>query len=221
MATRQSGRRPAPLARKRVSGTRAAKKEAIQRRILNAALALFESKGYDRTTTKAIARKAKVAEGTVFNYFETKDDIVLYFLELEVDEAIAAVRGRPRLRDAPLEEKLFALIQRQLEFLAPYQSFIGAAFLHALRPASKLAVSVRALALRQRYLAFVDQLMRESLPEGSMNVYSWIAPQVFWIYYIGVLLFWLNDTSADKQRTLAFLDRSLAIGVRALRQGSL
>src|SRR6185503_11603536 len=97
----------------RRSTRRAVKKEAIQRRILNAALALFESKGYDRTTTKAIARRAKVAEGTVFNYFETKDDIVLYFLELEVDEAIAAVRGQARLKDARLEEKLFALIQRQ------------------------------------------------------------------------------------------------------------
>src|SRR3954470_874572 len=150
-----------PAAAQRVPGKRAAKKEAVQRRILDAALQLFESKGYDRTTTRAIAQRAKIAEGTVFNYFETKDDIVLYFFELEVDEAIATVRGQPRMQRAPLEEKLFALIQRQLEYLAPYQSFIGAAFLQALRPASKLAVSARALALRQRYLAFVEELMLE------------------------------------------------------------
>jgi len=218
--TTRKSRSPAAAA-KRPAGKRAAQKDAIQRRILAAALQLFESKGYQSTTTRAIAKRAKIAEGTVFNYFETKDDIVLYFLELEVDEAIAAVRGQPRLRSAPLEEKLFALIQRQLEYLAPHESFIGAAFLLALRPASKLAVSARAVALRQRYLAFVEELMAESLPEGSMNLYAWVAPQVFWIYYIGILLFWLNDTSRGKQRTLALLDRSLALGVRALQKGAL
>src|SRR5258706_11622396 len=69
--------RPAP-------GRRASNKEATRQRIVAAALALFQSKGFEPTTTRAIARKAKVAEGTVFNYFETKEDIALYFLELEV-----------------------------------------------------------------------------------------------------------------------------------------
>src|SRR5689334_17206313 len=131
MATRKRSRtpakKPAKKAAKKPAGKRAAQKDAIQRRILAAALQLFESKGYQSTTTRAIAQRARIAEGTVFNYFETKDDIVLYFLELEVDEAIAAVRGQTRLRNAPLEEKLFALIQRQLEYLAPHESFIGAA----------------------------------------------------------------------------------------------
>lgn len=201
--------------------TRAEQKEATRRRVLDAALELFEKKGYDATTTKAIAQRAGVAEGTVFNYFETKDDIALYFLELEVDHAIDAVRRDTALRDAPLEEKLFALVQHQLEFLAPYERFIGAAFLAALRPASKIAFSVQALTLRQRYLAFVQQLIEESLPAGTMNVYAWVAPQAFWFYYLGVLLFWLDDRSAGKARTLAFLDRTLAIGVAALRQGTL
>lgn len=221
-ATKQSkASKGAKAAPKSAGGARAANKEATQKRILKAALELFDSKGYDNTTTSAIAKRAGIAEGTVFNYFETKDDIVLYFLELEVDEAIRAVRSRPQLRNAPLEEKLFALIERQLGYLAPYKRFIGAAFLQALRPASKLAVSVRALSLRQRYIAFVEELMRESLPTNGLNIYAWIAPQVFYLYYIGVLLFWLNDASENKQATLAFLDRSLAIGVAALRKGSL
>src|SRR3954467_5325632 len=106
--------------RKRTAGKRAKNKEAVRGRILNAALALFQSKGFDATTTKAIARKARVAEGTVFNYFPTKEDIALYFLEQEVELAMAAVRGNARLRKASLDEKLFALVQTQLEFLAPH-----------------------------------------------------------------------------------------------------
>ena len=117
---------------KRPTGRRAQNKAAIKKRIVTAALSLFQTKGFDATTTKAIARKAGIAEGTVFNYFRTKEDIALHFFEQEVDQAIASVRDNPRLRKAPLEEKLFALVHSQLEFLAPYEKFIGGAFTHAL-----------------------------------------------------------------------------------------
>src|ERR1051325_7255883 len=147
-----SRKRPAP-------GRRAKNKELTRQRIVTAALTLFESKGFDATTTKQIAQRARIAEGTVFNYFETKEDIALHFLELEVDHAIATVRGKPALRKAPLEEKLFALVQSQIEYLAPYENFIGAAFVQALRPSSKLGFSFQALALRTRYLAFVQELI--------------------------------------------------------------
>src|SRR6185503_10679214 len=126
-----------------MAGRRAAKKESTRARIVAAALALFRQKGFEATTTKAIAARARVAEGTVFNYFPTKEDIALHFFELEVDHAIAAVRKNARLRKAPLEEKLFALIQSQIGYLAPYERFIGAAFVQALRPSSALAFSAR------------------------------------------------------------------------------
>jgi len=218
---------PAPVARQRKParakrpGKRAQQKEAIQTRIVDAALALFQSKGFDNTTTRQIAQKAKLAEGTIFNYFETKEDIALHFFELEVDHAITTVRTTPRLRRAPLEEKLFALVEAQLEFLAPYEKFIGAAFVHALRPTSRIAFSMRALDLRNRYLAFVQELIddADSVPTGSLLTLA--APSVFWIYYVGMLLYWLNDTSKGKQHTLALLDRSLNLGVAMLRKGSL
>jgi len=205
--------------RKRTPGKRALNKEAVRGRILNAALALFQSKGFDATTTKEIARKAKIAEGTVFNYFETKDDIALYFLELEVDHAIAEVRKNKRLEKAPIEEKLFALVQAQIEFLEPHEKFIGAAFVQALRPGSKIGFSIQALQLRDRYLAFVEELIASSYPAGRRPPLTWFAPHAFWIFYIGILLYWLHDTSAGKQGTLAFLDRSLKLGVRVLQGG--
>lgn len=204
----------------RSSGRRAQSKEAIRKRIVNAALALFRTKGFDATTTKAIARKAGIAEGTVFNYFKSKEDIALLFFEQEVDQAIASVRDNPRLRKAPLEEKLFALVHSQLEFLAPHERFIGAAFIHALKPASQLGIfSHRAQELRHRYVGFVQELFEESLPKRHQNPLSWVAPDAFWIFYLGALLYWLHDSSPGKEHTLAFLDRSLTIGVSMLRQG--
>jgi AcrR family transcriptional regulator len=212
--------KPRGKAAQRPAGRRAQSKEAIRKRIVSAALNLFQTKGFDATTTKAIARKAGIAEGTVFNYFKSKEDIALHFFEQEVDQAIAAVRENPRLRKAPLEEKLFTLVHSQLEFLAPHERFIGAAFIHALKPASQLGIfSHRAQALRHRYVGFVQELFEESLPKRQQSPLSWVAPEAFWIFYLGALLYWLHDSSPGKQHTLAFLDRSLSIGVAMLKQG--
>src|SRR2546427_3516547 len=205
---------------KRPVGRRAQNKAAIRKKIATAALSLFQTRGFDATTTKAIARKAGIAEGTVFNYFKSKDDIALHFFEQEVDQAMAAVRDNPRLRKAPLEEKLFTLVHSQLEFLAPYERFIGTALIHALKPASPLGpFSHRAQELRHRYLGFVEELIEESIPKHRHSPLTFLAPEVFWIYYLGALLYWLHDSSPGKQNTLAFLDRSLAIGVSVLKQG--
>lgn len=203
-----------------VDGRRAAKKAATEERIVRAALELFERNGYQETTTKAIARRAKVAEGTVFNYFRTKDDIALHFLEQEVDHAIETVRKSRRLRNAPLEEKLFALVQSQMEYLAPYERFIGEAFVQALRPASMLTTGARSWALRRRYLEFVGELIDEALPGRRPSALSWLAPQAFWVFYIALLLYWLSDVSPGKESTLAFLDRSLRMGVAVLEESA-
>jgi AcrR family transcriptional regulator len=214
---RQS-RRPAANKARPVS-RRATQKQRIREGIVKAALALFQTKGFEATTTKAIARKAGIAEGTVFNYFKSKDDIALYFFEQEVDHAMKSVRDNPRLRKAPLPEKLFALVNSQREYLAPYERFIGTALIHALKPQSALGpFSHRAMELRHRYLRFVEELIEESIPR-KQNPLGFLAPEVFWIYYLGVLLYWLYDTSPGKQHTLAFLDRSLNIGVLMLQQG--
>jgi AcrR family transcriptional regulator len=219
VATRTRARSTRKSAPKR-AGQRERNKAATRQRIVDAALALFSTKGFEATSTKQIAKRARIAEGTVFNYFETKEDIALSFFELETDHAIATVRQRKSLAKAPLEEKLFALIESQIEFLAPHERFIGAAFVQALKPTSKLGFSAQAIALRQRYLAFVEELMTESLPDGRAALAGWWAPQIFWIFYVGVLLYWLHDDSPQKQNTLAFLDRSLRVGVAMLRKGT-
>jgi len=216
---RPGPRRRRTDARERPLGRRAQHKAATRERIVKAALELFQSRGFAATTTKAIARKARIAEGTVFNYFPTKEDIALHFLEQEVDHAITTVRGDPKLTEAPLQERLFALVESQLEYLAPHERFIGAAFVQALTPVSALSpFSERSQQLQVRYLSFVQELVNDAIARREIVPAGWWTPQVFWIYYFGVLLFWLHDTSPGKQQTLALLDRTLTLGVDLLKR---
>jgi AcrR family transcriptional regulator len=215
-------KQPKRAARKASSraGKRDANKEQTRRKILNAALELFRERGLDGTTTKQISRRAGIAEGTLFNYFKTKEDLALYFFQKETNELVEWFQSNPRLKQARLPEKLFAIIHRQLEYIEPYEDFIGAVFFRALQPSSKLSpLSLESQELRIKYLRFIKEVLAEAEekeeipPTGDLGAYA------FGLYYMGIVLHWLHDASRGKQKTLALLDRSLNLATKVLRQG--
>ena len=71
-----------------------ARSRRTREKILEAALACFEEHGYDETTTAAIARRARIAVGTLYGYFADKRDILLEVLDRTLREvADYVVRG--------------------------------------------------------------------------------------------------------------------------------
>lgn len=65
--------------------------------IIDAGLTLFAATGFDRTTTAAICREAKIGSGTFFHYFPTKQSLLLAILDIgtrETTDWFAAQEGR-------------------------------------------------------------------------------------------------------------------------------
>lgn len=85
------------------SGRQAAQIER-RRRILEAALDLFARNGFHRTSTRQIARAAGVAEGTIFNHFPTKKDLLVAAAAQVVDDYF-----REEVEPLPRESALEAL----------------------------------------------------------------------------------------------------------------
>jgi AcrR family transcriptional regulator len=204
-----------------VPGKRDQNKERTKERILRAALDLFRGQGLERTTTRQISRKAGIAEGTLFNYFKTKEDLALFFFEKETEDLIEWFAREKRLQKAPLPEKLFAIIHRQLEYIAPYEEFIGAVFFRSLQPRSSLSpLSLESQELRVKYLRFIRDVLaqaeeNEEIPHvGDLGAYG------VGLFYLGIVTHWLQDPSRGKQKTLALLDRALKVGTTVLRSGS-
>src|SRR5687767_14772674 len=100
---RKKAKRASPKAGK--VGKRAQNKERTRKEILRAALELFSKKGFFRTTTKQISDRAKIAEGTLFNYFKTKEDLALYFFEEELAGLIDWYQNQAKLRRSPLRSE--------------------------------------------------------------------------------------------------------------------
>ena len=49
--------------------------EIVKKKIVSVSRVLFNNIGFDKTSTKMIGKEAGIAEGTIFNYFSTKDEI--------------------------------------------------------------------------------------------------------------------------------------------------
>jgi AcrR family transcriptional regulator len=76
-------------------GLRERKKQRTREAIAEAAHRLFVERGFDAVTVAEVARAADVSEGTVFNYFATKEDLFYGRMETFEEELVGAVRERP------------------------------------------------------------------------------------------------------------------------------
>jgi AcrR family transcriptional regulator len=76
-------------------GLRERKKIKTRLAIEDAALSLFESQGYDATTTEEIAARAEVSTTTFFRYFPTKAEILLGEHGLHLPALVQAIVDRP------------------------------------------------------------------------------------------------------------------------------
>ena len=210
-------RNPVPPPRR---GKRLANKEKTRRAILDAALDLFARKGFHQTTTRAISLRAKIAEGTLFNYFETKEELALYFFQEELAAVMQWYERDKRIPRAPLPEKLFAIIHHLLERLAPYEDFIGAVYLRALQPRSKLSpLSLQSQENNLRYMRFIRDILAEAAEAGEIPALGDLGAYAFALFHLAIMTYWLQDRSAGKEQTLALLDRCLKAATSLLKKG--
>jgi AcrR family transcriptional regulator len=76
-------------------GLRERKKRQTRALITEVAQRLFSERGFDAVTVAEVARAADVSEGTVYNYFPTKEDLFYGGMEAFEAELVEAVRQRP------------------------------------------------------------------------------------------------------------------------------
>ncbi|MGO1628754.1 MULTISPECIES: TetR/AcrR family transcriptional regulator [unclassified Microbacterium] len=69
--------------------------------IIDAALTVMAARGYERATTAAICREARIGSGTFFHYFPAKVDLLLAILELGADD-VAQLRAAVEDIEDPL-----------------------------------------------------------------------------------------------------------------------
>jgi AcrR family transcriptional regulator len=101
-----------------VTGLRQRQAQEREARILRAAEVLFGRKrGYSQTSMQEIAKRSKLAVGTLYNYFPSKPQILLAIVARDTDAALIAGEG---VLKRPSREPIRA-VERLIEHaIAPY-----------------------------------------------------------------------------------------------------
>lgn len=93
-------------------GLREEKKAEQRRAILNAAAALFRKRGYEETRVRDIVERLRISEVTFFNYFPTKDALILAFAVESLDFSIASVKRELERQDCSVPDRIRSLMRQ-------------------------------------------------------------------------------------------------------------
>lgn len=200
-------------------GRRETKKEATKKKILEVSLQLFQKMGFARTTMRDVAKKCGIALGTTYNYFPTKEHIAQYFFEQALDEVMERYK-KEEPPGAPLEEKIFLLLSIELEKIAPYEEFLNLIVTHAVLPTSRLhPFSMDSQRLKMKYLDFVGGILENARDKGEFSTLGFdsMILSAFWVFHLGIMMFWMNDQSRKKEDTFILLDKSLRFILNAMK----
>jgi AcrR family transcriptional regulator len=96
-----------------IMSLREKKKLETKNKIFEVSGRLFKEKGFGNTTVDEITKEAGIAKGTFFNYFPTKEALLMYFGE-QKDELIYDLIEKETIKSIPIKEK----IKNLLVFLA-------------------------------------------------------------------------------------------------------
>src|SRR5260370_28382463 len=77
------------------SSLRERKKLRARQQLIDAAFALFTKHGFDKTTVADVAAAVEMSPRTFFRYFESKEDVVLAWLDRAGDAMVTALEARP------------------------------------------------------------------------------------------------------------------------------
>jgi AcrR family transcriptional regulator len=69
-----------------MASIREKKKQQTRQAIMQAAVKLFSEKGFEKTSIEELAKEAGIGKGTIYSYFQTKNDILHAFCEDELED---------------------------------------------------------------------------------------------------------------------------------------
>lgn len=158
---------------------------------------LFKEKGFENTTVDEITKEAGIAKGTFFNYFPTKEALLLYFGE-QMDELIYNLIENETIKSIPTKKKITNLLVFLAEsyekdkeltklLIHEYRRYIGYS---GLRPGEDKSIS-------HRLTKIIHDLLEEGVKKREVKSHIEVkkAAEILTAVYFHSLIVWLKSES--------------------------
>lgn len=140
--------------------------ETRRKEIFNAAVGLFLEKGFQETSMRAIAEAAGMGKSSLYDYFKTKDEILVFILE---EETLIITRQAQEIagQNIPPEERLRQIMKVHLGFLQANHNLLFRLNMESqrLNPASLRGIQEK----RYAYQNMIADLIQEGISRGQFR----------------------------------------------------
>jgi AcrR family transcriptional regulator len=193
----------APAARGRAADT--SRGEQTRQAIVTSAIRLFGEAGYEKTTMRAIAADAGVSVGNAYYYFPAKEALVSeFYLELQHEHL---ARVEPILSSGTsFGDRLAAILREGIEVWAPHHAFAGRFIGIAAVPGSPVSpFSEESTRARELATSIFHRLVDSTETKMDPQLRARL-PQLLWLAQLGLVVYWVHDTTPGQRRTRAVVD---------------
>ena len=195
------------------------KSDETRARILEAALAVFRERGFSNATMREIAVRAQVAVGAAYYYFDSKDAIVMAFYERSQSEMGPAIDAR--LNDCrTLETRLGCVVGYKFEYFQPNRKLLGTLSAHSDPHHPLSPFSEQTQIIREQDIALFARAVEDSKVKLPRRIKPYL-PRLLWLYQMGLILFWVYDSSPEQRRTGLIFEKTLQMILLTLRFANL
>ena len=165
------------------------KKHDTRHRILMAGLDAFTARGFEHCTIDEIARAAGVGKGTVYNYFRTKEDLVVSFM-VDIERQLQAEATTLAQARGSAASILARFIESQMALKAPHYPFVRL-FLAQLTGRATHAdawVAEASMALDPPLVQLFEKLQKRGLVRADLEVSTLVGS--FKVLQLGLMVLW-------------------------------
>ena len=194
-------------------------KEQTRIRLLESAVDVISEKGFDKASMREIARRAEVADATIYNYFSTKEKLLFGYCELVQQRVMAELKSLDNFHEFSLRDQFHQLVETEVRMWLPAREFLAEVFAYTY---GAPVVGQELLSDTKAVLkVMVVDLIDASIEAGEMpeQPYQDLLPALFWDYQSAILAYWLKDTSDGFANTTKLVDQSTEIIAQLLMGG--
>ncbi|MDF3298280.1 TetR/AcrR family transcriptional regulator [Streptomyces tropicalis] len=196
-------------------GETPSKSEQTRALILETAMRLFQERGYDKTTMRAIAKEAGVSVGNAYYYFDGKEHLIQGFYDRIAAEHREAVR-EVLARETELQARLAGVLRAWLDVATPYHEFAVQFFKNAADPDSPLSpFSPESEHARNEAVGVHRQVLHGARTKVPAELRE-VLPELMWLAQMGLVLYWIFDRTEGRERSYRLAERGARLTARGV-----
>ena len=176
--------------------------------ILQAAEKLFAKKGFYPTTIDEIAKEAKSAKGTIYLYFNNKEDLFFSVIETKLDLLLNKIQEAVE-KPGSASQRIKTAISIHLKFLEENKNFfkVMESFPEGLKKKLERKLKGRVVEKQSRYIEILDRLIQEAIERKEIKA---LDSKKLAIILMGIVhsltVYWISQREKKSLST----DKSLA-----------